>query len=325
LQSFFSDPGGVGRDIALRSLRRDIVGLIGGPARIHDAVFIDAPLADFFVTERGRDLYAIRWLDSGDFASGLTRTLSAYVRLHETGKGEFARALGLPEDFSPATLVLVSDRVDDDWMRVVSTLRIPVMLLRAHSLVDGTRHSAGCLFEKCFAARAAEPKPSGGFQSAVGSREAAPVDASLDSNAPPSPTRDLVREPDVSPVPDLELQPDDRPVASRESSAARHLRQVSEVLEEEAAPEPEERAAEADPAPEAPAETVPPSSDSPAEREEILQTMPIPDEMTSRSEGEATESGAAESSTDRDGPLQYLSDEEIATFRLLENVLESTR
>lgn len=320
MQSFFSDPGGVGRDIALRSLRTDIVGLIGGPVKIHDTVFIDAPLADFFVTERNRDLYAIRWLDSEEFASGLTRTLSAYVRLHEAGRGELARMLDLPDDFPPATLVLVSDRMDDDWRRVVSTLRIPVMLLRAHSLVDGTRHSAGCLFEKCFAARSApEEFPARGNQPGPGE----PGKVAERPHARPDVSRSFpeVSGPASSPSAPREPQPDDRPVRPQATSAPQQLRSLAEVVEKDSGAENAETGEQDRGASlHAPAE---PESKLPEEQDEMAFETP------SSTEGGAGDSTApeadAEPSADSDDPGRLLSDEEIATFRLLENVLESTR
>lgn len=303
------------------------MGLIGGPVEVHDTAFIDAPLADFFVTERSRDLYAIRWLESGDFAAGLTRTLSAYVRLHEGGRGELSRALGLPFDFSPATLVLVSDRMDDDWIRVVSTLKIPVMLLRAHSLVDGTRHSAGCLFERCFFTRGTGERAniSSGPGPADLSHGAVPLRAQAEGIRPTDPAPRAIGAGFA-----VETAPDDRPVRLQETPAAERLRSVAETDEEElpSASAPEEEARESPASGSEPAsESGSPETVTPGDRIESMEEVEprSPGDTGFRpSPGEPADAESPPSDGEED-PSHLLSEEERATFRLLENVLESTR
>lgn len=147
MQAYFSVPGGVGRGAALKALREDLAGLVGEPVRTHDANFADVPLADFFATSETGRLYAIQWIDASDFSAVLTRTLGAYVRFHATGRDQACRTFGLRPGFPPATLILVCNRVEEDWASILSTLSIPLILIRAHALIDGNREAAGCLFE----------------------------------------------------------------------------------------------------------------------------------------------------------------------------------
>lgn len=319
MQSFFSDPGGVGREVALNSLRRDIVGLIGGPARLHDALFLDAPIADFFATVDNR-LYLIRWIDSHEFAGALTRTLSELVRLNQTGRPAAARFFGLPEDFPSPTLVLVSDRLEEDWVRVVSLLRVPVMLLRAHSLVDGTRHSAGCLFEKRFA--------SAGDRIAEGHRPPGTA-------APRPPLQAAPRRDDDAIVPGPSAHP----------GPAADLRLAAVDLDEPVAPladihPDEEIEAVFETTPDRGGATgQPPTVDSPSGRGASIgpeDARPEPADASASSPAAAAEVPAEEPAappsspsasfrpvSDWSAPRSLLSDEEAATFKLLETMLQS--
>lgn len=295
------------------------MGLIGGPVKIHDAVFVDAPLADFFVTERHGAVHAIRWLESGDFAAGLTRTLSAYVRLHDAGRDELARALGLAPDFPRATLILVSDRMDDDWVRVVSTLNLPVMLLRAHSLVDGTRHSAGCLFEKCFASRPPRERPGAGAFDRIGPAVMAPRVEDEASGISAAGTASTEK---AEPFPDEEAPPE------AESGAARHLQDIAGDFEEIALEGSVEPLGEDElPCDDADAEPMTTPAAEPLLNEEPIAAEPreFPEPVSEGAPFREPAEAENDSAPVDDDPSRLLSDEELATFRLLENVLEATR
>lgn len=332
MQSFFSDPGGVGREVAIRSLRRDIVGLIGGPARLHDALFLDAAFADFFASDDEGRLYIIRWIDGQDFAPVFTHTVGEVVRLNEAGRAVAARIFELPDDFPTPTLVLVSDRIEEDWVRLVSALRIPVILLRAHSLVDGTRHSAGCLFEKCYASPAPSALPSRPAMSAIPRSDVAPRgDAGpILPRAPgfPSPTADLrlaAVDPD-EPVESLDaIQPhEELDVPLAETLLERQERSTASALAAGVAIEPAGK------------EGNRPGSAKPALEESAGETPTAALEAGPRAPAPAAQASldgdglaAADSEVSRTStetwaaPRALLTDEEAATFRLLESMLES--
>jgi hypothetical protein len=151
LRCFFSGDHRANREHVLTALKGALEGVVGSPVRLHDAQFLDLPLADFFASDPDGRLFAVRWIEGRELASRLFEMLAGFARLQVSGRSALASALGLPADFPSLTLILVSDAVGDAWADVASTLNIPIVGLRVHLLVDGAGDFAGCYFETRFA------------------------------------------------------------------------------------------------------------------------------------------------------------------------------
>lgn len=251
MRCFFSGDERLDREQVLCALKGSLEGVVGFPVRLREAQFVDLPLADFFASDPQGRLFAVRWLEAREFASRLFEILGLYARLHGPGRAAFARALGLAEDFAPLTLILVSDALGDAWSDVASTLRIPVVGLRVHPLLDGAGGFSGCFFERRF----------GPADLGVADRGVAAL-AEPQAPAPAAP-----RNQDAVPASSRRRSPGEPGARQRETGARI----------------------------------------DPAER---VVVEPAPQPLAR---------------TDREGPAAGLSDEEAATFKLLEAVLTAAR
>jgi hypothetical protein len=151
LKCFFSGDRRLDREQVLTALKGTLESVVGSPVRLHDARFLDLPLADFFASDPSGRLFAVRWIEARELAARFFEMLAGYARLQTSGRPALAQALGLPQNFPSLTLILVSDTVGDAWAEVATTLNIPLVGLRVHPLLDGAGQFAGCYFETRFA------------------------------------------------------------------------------------------------------------------------------------------------------------------------------
>lgn len=150
MRSFFPGQHPPEREAVLDALRDALHGIVNARLRIHKAEFLDFRLADFFASDGDGRVFAVRWMPAADFPRSMFELLGTYARLHAAGRDRFAGAMGVAADFPPVTLILVSNEAGGGWGDVVSTLDLPIIGLRVHSLQNEAGEPAGCFFERCF-------------------------------------------------------------------------------------------------------------------------------------------------------------------------------